>query len=179
MIHRAVQLVWLALAAAGSCPVCAADIADEKVNITVRVAVEEGKKILLAEVTKGSKPVQGAKVGFFVDRMLGELTLGAEETLEDGTAGIDFPKVLPGDESGRLLVKARVLESPEFAGITGSATVEGGIARKAQMNPFPRALWSRYAPMPLVVVLVVLGAGVWATYAYVIIQLVKIRNAGG
>jgi hypothetical protein len=44
--------------------------------------------------------------------------------------------------------------------------------------PFPRALWSPHAPIPLLATLCCLLGGVWTTYMFVISQIIAIKKGG-
>ncbi len=122
------------------------------------------------------KPVEGAKVAFTVKRTFGELPIGAEDTLDDGSAAVPFPVGLPGDAQGLLQVIAELKAPKEFAGIRFQAPIEGGQIIPPEKDPFPRALWSPRAPVTLVVTIFVLLGAVWGTYAYVVVQLIQIKK---
>ena len=144
-------------------------------SISLKVEMEDGKKMIVATVRRGEAPVVGAKVVFKVPRTFGELTLGAEETLDDGTAAVPFPETLPGDSEGKLRVIATI-QSPEALAATRlEATLAGGTPFTAQPQSFPRALWAPRAPVGLLVTLGVLMAVVWGAFAYVGYQLLRIK----
>jgi Ni/Fe-hydrogenase subunit HybB-like protein len=147
------------------------------VAIDVTRAIEDGEAVLLATVRADDVPVDGARVGFFVRRLFGEMRVGEDITLDDGTAAVPFPAGLPGDATGMLRVIARVLAPDEFAGAAVEVAVEGGVpgAAAADATP-PRALWSTRAPVPLIVVIAGLLLIVWSMYAFAIYQLVRIRG---
>ena len=132
--------------------------------------------MLVATVTLDDKPVEGAKVSFSVKRTFGLLALGTEETLDDGTAAVPFPERLPGGTTGELQVIAEIKASEEFASARGEATVNGGLVFQPSTEPFPRAVWAPKSPLPLVLTIAGLVGVVWCAYAYVFVQLVKIRK---
>src|SRR5437016_6280200 len=84
-------------------------------EIVVTTGLEEGKKVLVATLKLDGKPLEGAKVSFFVRRTFGNLLLGQERTLDDGTAAVPFPEGLPGGESGKLQVLAKIVEPALYA----------------------------------------------------------------
>jgi hypothetical protein len=147
-------------------------------DIEVRRLEESGETILLATVTLDAAAVAGARVGFYVRRLFGDMELGVDITLDDGTAAVTFPHDLPGDATGMLTVVARVLEPDELAGAAAEARVEGGVPTSALAQATPRALWSSRPPIVLVVVIVSLLTIVWATYSVALYQLVQIRRLG-
>jgi len=147
-----------------------------KALVTVSSEVEEGKRVLLATVKLGGKPVEGAKVSFFIRRTFGNLLVGEETTLDDGTAAVLFPQGLPGGQTGKLQVLVTVNSPPQFASAQGEATVDGGVIVPPEADPFPRALWAPHAPAILIIVVAVLLGGVWCIYLYVFSLLLKIRK---
>ena len=148
--------------------------------IGLGTTVEEGRKMLVATVKADRRPLPDARVAFFVQRSFGELALGEETTLDDGTAAVPFPDGLPGDARGNLEVIARLKAPANLASTTGRATLGGGVVVATPSDPFPRAVWAPRAPLVLILVFVVLLGGVWLTFAYVLIQLARIRiQAGG
>ncbi len=63
---------------------------------------EKGNKQLMATVVAAGKPVANAAVTFAVQRTFGEMPLGNDTTLDNGTAAIAFPSDLPGGTTGIL-----------------------------------------------------------------------------
>jgi molybdopterin-containing oxidoreductase family membrane subunit len=144
--------------------------------ITLKLSTEEGKKVIVATVKTNDRPVEGAKVAILVKRTFGELSLGAEATLDDGTAAVPFPDGLPGDAEGRLQVIAELQSPKEFAGARVEAALAGGRIIPPEKDPFPRALWAPRAPLVLVATIFILLGAVWSTYAYVVVQLIQIKK---
>ena len=144
--------------------------------ISITTAIEEGKTVVLATVTLEDKPAEGVQVAFFVERTFGLLPLGTEETLDDGTVAVPFPQGLPGGPTGELQVVAVIKAPPEYAGVRGRATLGGGVVIEPKLEPFPRAVWAPKSPLPLLLIIATLVGGVWCAYAYVFIQLLKIRK---
>lgn len=147
-----------------------------KPTIALKLDTEEGKKVIVATVTQAAKPVEGAKVAFSVKRTFGDLQLGTEETLDDGTAAVAFPADLPGGADGTLQVIAEVKAPKELAGLRSQSVFDGAAKIHAEPEPFPRALWSPRAPLGLVLTVFVLLGAVWSTYAYVVVQLLHIKK---
>jgi Ni/Fe-hydrogenase subunit HybB-like protein len=149
-----------------------------EVVVEVTKEVEGSETVLLAVVTQDGLPVEGAQVGFFVARLFGEMTMGQDVTLDDGTAAVEFPRDLPGTAAGELTVIARVLAPEGLAGAQGEVVVDGALVAAGAVAGLPRALWSDRAPLGIVAVIVALLLVVWATYAFVVLQLVQIRSLG-
>jgi hypothetical protein len=143
-------------------------------TVTVAVGIEEGKKVLVATVALHGKAIEGAKVAFYAKRTFGQLLLGQEETLDDGTAGVPFPEGLPGGSTGELHIVAQVIAPAAYSDACGGATVKGGIVVLPEEDPFPRALWSPHAPLGLVATLATFLGIVWSCYVFVISRLIAI-----
>lgn len=150
----------------------------EATTIALSTNIEDGKKMFVATVTAQGKPVENAKVSFYAKRMFGALTLGSETTLDDGTAAVPFPSTLPGDNQGRLLLSAELSNSPKHAvNVRAEAVFDGGTPFQAKpiASP-PRALWASRAPFILLAAIAALVGLVWSAFAYVVIQLNRIRK---
>lgn len=154
--------------------------AAEEPAITLRVDTEDGKKVLVATVMQAGKPVENAKVAFFARRTFGALSLGAEVTLDDGTAAVPFPVTLPGDEGGRLQLSAELANRPkDVVPVRAEARFEGGLPFRAEPQVPPRALWSSRAPLILLLSIALLVGLVWGAFAYAAFQLLRIRAEPG
>ena len=155
-----------------------ADAQDQKPqpHITISTSIEDGKKVIVATVTREAKPVENVRVTLQVKRTFGSLTLGEDDTLDDGTVAVPFPADLPGDSEGKIEVLAQIKSPPEYASTRAQATLDGALKVRAEADPFPRALWSPHAPLALVLTIVTLLTIVWATYAFVVVQLIKIKR---
>lgn len=147
-------------------------------DIAISTGVEEGRKVIIATVTRAGQPVEGAKVAFGVERSFGQLLLGVEETLDDGTAAVAFPADLPAGTKGELHVTAEIRAPDPLAHARAQAVLPGGLVVAPEEEAFPRALWSPRAPLALVLTLCTLLAIVWSTYGFVLYQLIKLKRAG-
>jgi Ni/Fe-hydrogenase subunit HybB-like protein len=147
-------------------------------QIAVERLEEGGETVLLATVMVDGEPVAGVLVGFYVRRLFGDMLLGEDITLGDGSAAVPFPEDLPGNEAGALDVIARILSPDELAGAETGALLEGGLPAVTALAEDPRALWSSRTPLALVVPIVLLLSIVWATYSLALYQLVQIRKLG-
>lgn len=145
-------------------------------EIAITTSVEEGKKVIVAKVTLNGKPVENAKVTVQIQRTFGQITLGTEATLDDGTVAVPFPTDLPGGIAGQIQVVAEIKSPPEYAATRAQATLDGAPKVQLESNPFPRALWSPKAPLALILTIFTLLAIVWSTYIYVLVQLIKIKR---
>lgn len=147
-----------------------------KPEIALAVSKEEGKPTLIATVKLKGKPLENVKVAFTVQRTFGQLLLGQDTTLDDGTAAAEFPSDLPGGPSGELNVRAEIKAPEQYAGIRTQVRFGGALKFQPESQPFPRELWSSRAPVTLLGILLVLLGTVWGLYAYVVVQLVQLKK---
>ena len=145
-------------------------------KIAISTSVEEGKKVIIATVTRDGKPIEGSHVLLQVKRTFGNLTLGEDDTLADGTVAVVFPKDLPGGPEGTIQIIAQIKSPPELA-TSATQTLDGASKVALKEDPFPRALWSPHAPLALLITIGSMLGTVWSVYLFVVIQLIKIRKA--
>jgi hypothetical protein len=167
----------LALALQGSQATAASKApADPEPRIVISRKIEEGKAMLVATVLRGEKPVEGACVLFFAERLLGWLALGKDVTIDDGSAAIVFPGDLPGGKDGTLRIKAVIESPPDLKSLSQISTLSGARVLVDKVDPFPRTLWGPRAPVALLATFGILLAGVWSAYGYIVFQLIKIAR---
>jgi len=147
----------------------------ENVQIIIATTTEEGQRMLQAVVKADGKPLENAAVRFYVVRTFGNLLVGEDKTLDDGSAAVKFPTGLPGSTDGSLCIIAQVKEPAQYATYS-QATLAGGTPNSMEQITFPRALWGRRAPWPLLLAIGVPLGGVWITYAFVVAQIIAIRK---
>ena len=147
---------------------------------TVRIALarsaEDGQDMLVGTVTADGRPIAGVTLSFSVARSFGNMTLGTDQTLSDGSAAVPFPKGLPGDTAGRLRVLAAVQAPADLAGANVVVTMPGGAPTRATNESPPRALWSARPPLPMIATIFGLLLCVWSTYAFVVGQLIALSH---
>jgi quinol-cytochrome oxidoreductase complex cytochrome b subunit len=137
-------------------------------EIGLRAEIEEGKKMLIATVTQSKKPIEKAKIAFFVEREFGLQEIGQDVTLDDGTAAVRFPDDLAGGPTGELRFVAEIREPKAFAAVQGSSTLPGGI-------PVPPAPWGRTSPRSVAVLALTLLSGMFTTIIFY--RLTRTRKA--
>ena len=77
-------------------------------TIAVTTDIEDGKKMIHALVTLNGKPLENVNLQYFVQRTFGNLPIGQDTTLDDGTSAVAFPSDLPGAPDGKLHVFVRI-----------------------------------------------------------------------
>jgi len=170
--RAAIVVALLALTATSA----RAEQAPAALELSLRRATEDHADVVLALVLSAGQPVEGVAVKFYVRRTFGLLSIGTEETLDDGTAAVPFPARMPGGPTGELDVTAIVEATETHAAATARLRTAGGLVVTPEPNQFPRALWAPRAPLGLLVTILGLAGGVWLAYVFVITQLVRIRK---
>jgi hypothetical protein len=145
--------------------------------IALTTDVEDGKKMIHALVTLNGKPIENVNLQYFVQRTFGNLPIGQDTTLDDGTSAVAFPTDLPGAPDGQLHVIVRITAPPQYSSISLSAAFPADV-QPAPADAFPRALWAPNAPLALMLSIFVLLAGVWLSYLFVVSRILAIRSAG-
>lgn len=147
-------------------------------SIALSTDVEDGKKMIHAVVALNGKPAENITLQYFVQRTFGNLLLGEDTTLDDGTSAVAFPSDLPGAFDGRLHFVVKIKTPAEFANVSASDAFPADLQAALIADQFPRALWAPDAPLALVLSIFVLLAGVWLSYAFVVTRILAIRIGG-
>src|ERR1035437_1265748 len=134
--------------------------------------IEDKQEMLVATVTANGHPVPGAVVAISVSRTFGMISLGEDQTLDDGTAAVKYPHGLPGDASGEQTFSVVLRSPPALAGPPVLVKLAGAERLNVAPPEVPRALWSSRVPLALVGTIFTLLLCVWSTYAFVVSQLV-------
>lgn len=163
--------------------------AEEKVlykdaSITLNLDPKDTARLVTARITETGKdgkeiPVKDAEVKFYVQRLFGIMPAGEDNIIttdEAGEAAFSFPKNIPGDTAGIITVVARIEDNKQFGNIENKATESWGVVLAVDKDPFPRALWEPYAPLPLIITISTLFGGVWLVYFFIFYQLRKISK---
>jgi len=155
-------------------------------NLSINLNPHDTARLVTAKVTEIGKdgkeiPVKGAELKFCVQRLFGTMPAAedyAVTTDENGKASFTYPKNIPGDTAGAITVAARMEDNEQFGNVENKAATSWGTALAIIKDPFPRALWEPYAPLPLVITISTLFGGVWFVYFFIFFQLRKIKKEG-
>ena len=170
-----IALLACGLATAAPCSAARAQTGNGKAVIALTRTTEDGKQMLVAKITAAGLPVKGATVAFSVRRAFGLMSLGEDQTLDDGTAAVAFPTALPGDARGELTFRVALQSPPELNSSVTDVKLLGAPARAWPSVP-PRALWSSRVPLMIPATIAFLLLCVWSTYAFVVTQLAALHN---
>ena len=163
-----VLLLW-------SCPVLAATT---QPSIAISTDVEDNKKMLQALVSVDGKPIENVTLQYFVRRTFGDLQIGEDKTLDDGTSAVAFPSDLTAGPDGNLDVIVRVKAPSPYAPASSTATFTPDTKSQPIAEVFPRALWAPNAPVSLMACIFIVLAGVWFSYVFVVTRILAIRTGG-
>jgi hypothetical protein len=147
-------------------------------SIRLTTDVEDGKKMVQALVTLNGKPLENVALQYFVQRTFGNLQIGQDTTLDDGTSAVAFPTDLPGASDGALHMIVQVKTPAQYSTVFASASFPAGVQAAPDADAFPRALWAPQAPLALMASIFVVLAGVWLSYLFVVTRILAIRMDG-
>lgn len=153
-------------------------------NLAINLNPNDTARLLTARVTETDKdgkeiPVKDAELKVYVQRMFGMMPAIEENAIitdENGEATFAFPKNIPGDTTGRITVAARLENNGQFGNVEKTANASWGVILAKEKDPFPRALWEPYAPLPLIITVSTLFGGVWCVYFFIFYQMHKIKR---
>jgi hypothetical protein len=187
MKYRAISLIALLMSI--SAIVRAADVAPPTSQpassaslatptVALSIVTDEGQNQVRATVKLGDHPLENAAVVFGVRRTFGNLVIGTDTTMDDGTAQTKFPQGLPGGATGQLQLLADVKPTDRYGAAHADMVIGGGVVVPPVADPFPRTFWAPHAPLWLILSITVLLGGVWSTYLFVVSQVLAIRRGG-
>ena len=122
-------------------------------------------------------PVEEADVILSVKGMLSKMVLD-EGTIENGHYEFEMPTDLPGNTEGQLEVYSSIEDHDDYGDVVRTGTANWGLPSKDREVYEGNTLWSDAAPIWMYVVLTILLVGIWANFAYTIINLRKIKKEG-
>lgn len=142
---------------------------DSTKNVIVKVSGynETGGKVALANV-----PVE-----FYIKRLFCLYRFDSEKSDSSGSCTAEFPKNMPGDTTGKVIVVAKILENDTYGTVEAVRNFAGGkplIIEQRQR----RGLGDTDAPLWMVYTLLVLLTGVWFHVLYVIGLVIRINILG-
>lgn len=119
-----------------------------------------------------------------VKRLLENLTVGDAETYtsdSSGTANAVFIRdSIPGDDKGNIILVAKVEENDIYGNLIVEKSVPWGKPVIANSHFWHRTLWStgNRAPIWLLFIALSIIIGVWGTFIYLILQVLKMKRMG-
>jgi len=152
-------------------------------NLSQKDSVGEVKVVITKTDAEGKIiPVPKVEVKVYVQRTFSLLPVEGDNltTDEEGIATVEFPKDIPGDADGNVTVIAKVEDNDELGELEASKVAKWGVPVIENQIVMRRALWgaAANAPLPLVLVVCSILAGVWGIIIYIVYQLFKIKKIG-
>ena len=124
-------------------------------------------------------PLKEIPVSFFTQRMFGNVPAAEEYTVntdETGLASFVYPKNIPGDGKGNIVLVTSIVNDEVFGTVEKKATAQWGTVLLPEKDPFPRALWEPRAPLQLIITISLLFGGVWIIYFFIFSQMYRIKH---
>ena len=159
------------------------EIMIKNINIDFDFTEEDGEKYVNVNITEAGDssdviPVYDAEVYGYVERMYSLLPIGEDYSDEDGKLTYEFPKDLPGDSLGNVVVVVRINESDDFGTVEMKKTVNWGIPVDFSESKTPRALWTDEAPLWMALAVFIILAGAWVNFLYAVYKVIKVKKLG-
>jgi cytochrome c553 len=154
-------------------------------KVSIQLSQDQGKTVVVAMVTgeKGGlkKPLPGLEVKLFVKCYFGNLMVDkAGDTDAEGKVTFNFPKNLPGDPSGKLVLLAQLSNEELFGLVKTESVVSIGVPINRPPLNEPRALWNvvQKTPLWLLFTYVICVLAVWGLIFVVLFKLKTIFELG-
>jgi len=152
--------------------------------IKLSMLYDTAKSRILVKATEpakeGPKPVKGAEIMLFIRRYFGYMQLtDPKVTSENGYAGFAWPRDLPGDKAGNVIVIARVNDpTGSMQEAIARDTLAIGVPANRPALTDTRAMWSTRDKAPVWVILTYSLAVivVWYFIIYIIISVLDMRK---
>ncbi len=153
---------------------------DLEATMKMEFAKDDSLNICKVFVSSNDSVVKEVEVKLYVKRLFSLLPVGdATATDEDGMATFEFPKDIPADLNGKLLVIAKIEDDDNYANTEVSGEINWGTPRKANAELERSLAGSRAnAPIYFIVVSNLIIFGIWGTLVYVVLQLFRIKRLG-
>ena len=159
------------------------EIIIKNINIDFDFTEEDGEKYVNVNITEAGDscdviPVYDAEVYGYVERMYSLLPIGEDYSDEDGKLTYEFPRDLPGDSLGNVVVVVGINESDDFGTVEMKKTVNWGIPVDFSESKTPRALWTDEAPLWMALAVFIILAGAWVNFLYAVYKVIKVKKLG-
>jgi hypothetical protein len=164
------------------------DITIKKAILVIDTVLEDGARTMTAQLKEklGEEwvAVKEIEMKLGIKRLLGNLSVGDEETYTSDSTGIASAGFLqdsiPGDKKGNIILVARVEDNDNYGNLVEEKSVPWGKAVQPEINFWHRTLWStgNRAPVWLLFIAISIIIGVWGTIIYLVFQLFKIKKMG-
>lgn len=152
------------------------ELATKRVMMVVEDEVQDSVMELTvnaSELVNGEEvEVTDADLSVFVKRTYSNLPV-AEGSFEDGSFSLEFPSDIPGDANGNLSVIVKIIEHDDYGTVEANKQLPWGIPVSQTVVENPRALWSRDAPLWILIAVLLSFSAAWYHYFLAISKLFK------
>ncbi len=122
-------------------------------------------------------PLEDIDIYFYVTRLFGLLKVG-EGWLINGKSSVEFPNDLPGDKEGNLTIVGRIEDNEVYGNVEVRGSINWGTDIPDNPVKAARELWTRTAPLWMIIALVLLLSFTWIIYITLFYNMFRIRKAG-
>ncbi|MEO7266018.1 MAG: hypothetical protein ABIW38_13970 [Ferruginibacter sp.] len=160
----------------------------KKAILVIDTSSADGMRIVTGQLKekKGAEwvAVKDIEMKLRIKRLLGNLTVGDEETYTSDSTGLasaEFKKdSMPGDAKGNLVLVARVEDNDVYGNLVVEKTAPWAVPGVTDANFWHRSLWStgNRSPIWLLIIAIAIIGGVWGTIIYLVRQMFKIKKLG-
>ena len=159
------------------------EIMIKNINIDFDFTIEDEEKYVNVNITEAGDsgqliPVYDAEVYGYVERMFSLLPVGEDYSDEEGKLTFEFPKDLPGDSLGNLIVYVKIIESDEYGTLEMKKTIDWGIPVDFSESKTTKSLWTDEAPIWMALVILIILAGAWFNFGLALFKIIKIKRLG-
>jgi len=153
---------------------------------TIDLKSDDDTKKLFANISVKDKDNnaianESVEVVFFVERIFGDLPIGDPVATDDlGTASIEFPDHIPGDDKGKVKILASFKDTDMYGNNSDSLELNWGEPVHYEDPTKERTLWGfgHRVPLWLLFTYIFITGTVWLGIFYVIFNLLKLKKAG-
>ena len=154
-------------------------------KVELKLTWDATKSVVVAQLTgaKGGlvKPMAGLEVKLFARRYFGNLVIDKpSDTDAEGKVSFTFPKNLPGDGSGNVVLIAQLSNEELFGLVKTESKMAIGVPTNRPPLNEQRALWNVVQKTPIWLLITYLASVlvVWGFIFYVMLQLRAIFKMG-
>jgi len=154
-------------------------------KVELKLTWDATKSVVVAQLTgaKGGlvKPMAGLEVKLFAKRYFGNLVIDKpSDTDAEGKVSFTFPKNLPGDGSGNVVLIAQLSNEELFGLVKTESKMAIGVPTNRPPLNEQRALWNVVQKTPIWLLITYLASVlvVWGFIFYVMLQLRAIFKMG-
>lgn len=126
------------------------------------------------------KPMPDVETKVFIKRVFGQIQVGEDiyTTDENGIVELPFENVVPGDESGAIILGCSIEEHDELGSLFNYTKVSWGTPVQGVSDAKERTLWATRDKTPIWLLIFpnLIIAAVWGVITYLILQIFRIKR---